>query len=234
MGCLHIAICEDDAAALVHITGLVKEWAKKRDFFVRISEFPHAEGFWFQYAEEQSFDVLLLDIEMGEMSGVELAKRIRESDRELQIIFVTGYMEYIAQGYDVEALHYLLKPVSLQKLEPVLDRASKRAGEKTRCLFLSAGDGTVRLPLYEIRYLEVQKNYVTVHAKEAYTVKRTLREMEKELDDSFYRTGRSYMVNLRYVVRISRNEVALKDGERLPLSRGFYEGLNRAFIQYFQ
>lgn len=230
----HVAVCEDDAAAAEYITGLVKGWALERGCFVRVSSYPDAEGFWFAYAEDKSVDILLLDIEMGKMSGLELARRIRENDRELQIIFVTGYMEYIAQGYDVEALHYLLKPVSGQRLGQVLDRAAMRVKEKGRSLFLPVGDETVRLPLYEVRYLEVCRNYVTVHAGEAYTVKKTLREMERELDEGFYKTGRSFMVNLRYVVRTSRNEVVLKDGTRLPLSRGLYEGLNRAIIQYFQ
>ncbi len=91
--------------------------------------FPSAEAFLFHYAEDKSCDILLLDVEMGAMNGVELAKRIREENDALQIVFITGYTDYIAEGYDVSALHYLVKPVSREK---ALRRARPRgaAAEK--------------------------------------------------------------------------------------------------------
>lgn len=201
---------------------------------VLVSAFEHAESFLFQYAEDKSFDILLLDIEMGSLNGVELAKKLRQDNREVQIIFITGYMEYIAEGYDVEALHYLLKPISKEKLFPVLDRAVCRVEEKEHSLLFYIGDEMLRIPLYEIRYLEVQRNYVTVHAEKDYEVRTSLRELEKKLDNSFFKTGRSYWVNLRYVIRTTKKDVVLKDGSVVPLSRGLYDGLNRAIIQYFQ
>ena len=89
----------------------------------------------------------------------------------------------------------------------------------------------VRLPFYEIRYLEVRQNYVTLHAKREYTVKRTLGEFEKELDQQFFRVGRSLILNLKDVRRVTRTEVRLSDGTVLPLPRGAYEPLNRAIIE---
>ena len=99
-----------------------------------------------------------------------------------------------------------------------------------RALLLDVGGEMVRIPLYQIRWLEVRHNYVTIHAQEDYSVKRTLGEMERELDDGFFRAGRSFIVNLRYIRRVARSEVELSDGERVPLSRGYYEPLNRALI----
>ena len=81
----------------------------------------------------------------------------------------------------------------------------------------------MRVLISEIRYLEVRRNYVTIHAEEAYTVKRTLHELEQELDACFFRTGRSYIVNLRYVRKITKSQVVLKDGAQVPLSRGLYD-----------
>lgn len=234
MSSYHIAICEDNPTQSAYTKEFVKAWAAQRAHPVRVSAFESAESFLFQYAEDKTFDILLLDIEMGRISGVELAKQIRRDNREVQIVFITGYMEYIAEGYDVEALHYLLKPLSEEKLYSVLDRAVLRVKEKSHSLLLHMGDEMVRIPLYEIRYLEVQKNYVTIHAQQDYQVKKPLRELEGELDDSFFKTGRSFWVNLRFVMRTSKNEVTLKDGTQVPLSRGLYEGINRAIIRYFQ
>ncbi len=169
------------------------------------------------------------------MNGIELALRIRERehDRAVQIVFVTGYMDYIEKGYDVEALHYLLKPVTQERLFGVLDRAAQRVGDRGRELCLQMPDGTARVPVSEIRYLEVQRNYVTIHGDEDYTVKRTLGELERELDERFFRTGRSYIVNLQFVKKITRSQVVLKDGAQIPLPRRAYEDINRAMIRYF-
>lgn len=171
----------------------------------------------------------------GHMNGIELALRIRERehDRAVQIVFVTGYMDYIEKGYDVEALHYLLKPVTQERLFGVLDRAAQRVRDRGRELCLQMPEGTSRIPVSEIRYLEVQRNYVTIHGDEDYTVKRTLGELERELDGRFFRTGRSYIVNLQFVKKITRSQIVLKDGAQIPLPRRAYEDINRAMIRYF-
>lgn len=228
-----MAICEDNQADVIYLRSLLEKWAENSESALKIESYPSAEAFLFQYEEDKSFDLLLLDIEMGGMSGVELARNIRRENRSVQIIFITGYMEYIAEGYDVEALHYLLKPVTAEKLYRVLDRAAERLKSKEKELCLALPGTVVRIAFCEIRYLEVQRNYVTVHGKEDLTVKKTLNELEEELDDSFCRTGRSYIVNLHFVKKITRTQVILKDGREIPLSRNFYEKVNRAMIQYF-
>ena len=223
-----IAICDDSQADAEYIATLVKEWAKDR--IVKIRTYPSAEAFMFNYAEEKDFDILLLDIEMGKMDGVTMAKAIRQDNESVQIVFITGYSEYIADGYDVAALHYLIKPVKKEQLWSVLDRAAERLKKNEKELLLKTADETVVMPVREIRYLDVQQNYVTVHGKTDVTVKRTLGEFEKELDERFFRLGRSYIVNLTCVRRISKTEVILTDGSAIPLPRGQYDALNRAII----
>lgn len=228
-----IAVCDDDPADAEYVANFIEAWAKQREAAVHVERFPSAEAFWFCYEEDKAFDILCLDIEMGQMSGMELAGKLRESGYTMQIIFITGYMEYIAAGYDVEALHYLLKPVTQEKLAGVLDRAAQRVKDREKALYLPVSGSMVRIPTGEIRYLDVQRNYVTIHAGEDYTVKKTLGELEKELDEGFFRTGRSFIVNLRFVKRITKSEALLKDGTAVPLSRGLYDSINRAMIQYF-
>ncbi len=229
MAC-RVAICDDSKTDAEYVAGLVCQWAKERGSEAAVQVFPGAESFLFNYAEDKLWDILLLDIEMGDMDGVELAKTVRRDNEGVQIVFITGYSDYIAEGYEVAALHYLMKPVSREKLFAVLDRALEKRQQQDRCLSFAAGGETVRIPLYEIRYLEVRLNYVTIHAKQAYTVKRTLRDIEKELDGRFARAGRSMIVNLQFVRRVTKNEVHLADGTTLPLPRGAYEQLNRAII----
>lgn len=223
-----IAICDDSQADADYVAALVKEWAKER--IIQVRTYPSAESFLFHYAEEKDFDILLLDIEMGGIDGVTMAKRIRREDETVQIVFITGYSDYISAGYDVAALHYLIKPVKKEQLFSVLDRAAERLKKDEKELLLKAADETVVVPVREIRYLNVQQNYVTVHGKVDVTVKRTLGEFEKELDERFFRLGRSYIVNLTYIRRITRKDVYLADGSSIQLPRGWYDALNRAII----
>lgn len=226
-----IAICEDNAADAKYVADLVQEWSKHSQNSVTICSFPSAEAFLFHYAEDKRFDILLLDIEMGEMDGVELAKRLRRENEQVQIVFITGYSDYISEGYEVNALHYLMKPLKKEKFFQTLDRAVQKIKKNEKTLFLELSGEVVRLPIYEIRYLEVRQNYVTIHAKCEYTLKKTLSEFEKELDERFYRIGRSYIVNLTYITRITKKDVYLSDGTVLPLPRGQYKPLNQALIQ---
>ncbi len=225
-----IAICDDNEADAEFVQLLLEEWANSRNIAVQAERFSSAESFLFHYEEDKTYDILLLDIEMGKMDGVTMARRLRREDQTVQIVFITGYSDYIAEGYDVAALHYLVKPVDGVKLHDVLDRAVLKLKQNERCLNLSLSGEMVRIPLHEIKYLDVHQNYVTVHAKSEYTVKRTLGEFEGLLDERFVRVGRAMIVNLTYIGRVTKADVYLSDGTALPLPRGAYEPLNRAII----
>lgn len=229
---IHIAICDDQQRDSEYLSSLVKEWAEERGISVNMEQFSSAEAFLFHYSEQRDWDLLLLDIEMGALDGVSMAKIVRRENEAVQIVFITGYSDYISEGYEVAALHYLMKPVKPEKLFEVLDRAAEKLRRNEGFLTVQTTEETVRLPFYTIRYLDVQKNYVTVHAKADYTVKRTLSEMEAELDRRFFRIGRAAIVNLDQVQRVTKAEVRLSDGTVLPLPRGAYELLNRAIIAH--
>ena len=227
-----VAIVDDNSTDAEFIQGILNRWAEQRLADIQTEVFSSAESFLFRYAEDKNWDILLLDIEMGAMDGVTMAKRVRQDNEAVQIVFITGYSDYIAEGYEVAALHYLMKPVKREKLLTVLDRALEKRKQEERCLNLASSGEMVRLPFYEIRYLDVSANYVTVHAKADYTVKRTLGDFEKELDDRFHRVGRGMILNLKYIQRVTKTDVYLSDGTVLPLPRGAYEPLNRAIITH--
>ena len=226
-----IAICDDSEADRRYIASLAAGWAANAGHTLQTRLFTSAESFLFCYAEEKDYDILLLDIEMGPMDGVTMAKKLRQENDAVQIVFITGYSDYISEGYDVAALHYLMKPVREEKLRSVLDRAARELSKNEKILNLELGGEVIRIPIYQIRYAEVFGNYVTVHAQDDYTVKMTLGRLEQELDERFYRVGRSALVNLTQISRVSRTEIRLGDGALIPLPRGAYEGINRAIIK---
>ena len=224
-----IAICDDDGAQSEYIKNLVTAWASGADVTAHVSVFHAGQALLFAGCD--AFDIFLLDIEMPGISGIDLAKTLREQNDTAVIVFITGYADYIAEGYDVSALHYLMKPLDKEKLFSVLDKARHVLGKREACLLLESGKETHRIPLKEIRYIEVSANYVTVHASDDVTAKKTLSEVETQLDERFARAGRSFVVNLSYVRRVTKHEVVLSTDERVPLSRGMYEPLNRAIIE---
>lgn len=226
-----IAVCDDCDIDRRYVADMTARWAQTSGTTVRIDTFGSAEEFLFHYAEESNYDILLLDVEMGEMDGVTMAKRLRKSNDTVQIVFITGYSDYIAEGYEVAALHYLMKPVKEEKLCSVLDRAVERLAKNERVLNFNVGGEMKRVPVYQIRYADVFGNYVTLHAKENVTVKMTLSELEGQLDERFYRVGRSAIVNLTQISRVTKSEIKLSDGSAIPLPRGAYDGINRAIIK---
>lgn len=231
---IRTAVCDDAPGDREIVCSYLERWARERGNVVTKSMFSSAESFLFQLEDNKAYDLLLLDIEMKGINGVELARKIREVNREVQIVFVSGYDDYISDGYDVEALNYILKPVDYEKFAAVLDKAADKIRKNERAIFFELNDGMVRVPMYEITYIEVRANYITVHTtKEELSVRTTLSKIEKELDSRFFRTSRSYIVNLRYVRRTSKKDVTLLDGTTVPLSRGLYEPLNQAFIRNF-
>jgi len=225
-----IAICDDSQADREYIATLVKLWSERAGQPVRINLFASAENFLFQYEEKKDYDVLLLDIEMEAMDGVTMAKKLRLDNDIIQIVFITGYSEYIAEGYEVAALHYLMKPIKEDKLFEVLDRAVDKLSKNEKNLHFESSGEMIRIPIYQIRYVEVFGNYVTIHGAEEVKVKMTLGDLEKELDERFYRVSRSAIVNLTRISRVTKSEIKLSTGESIPLPRGAYEGVNRAII----
>ncbi len=171
---LSIAVCDDDETDLQYITGLVNAWAAQARIPVSVRTFPSAEAFLFHYAENRDFDILLLDVEMGKLNGIDLARQIRAQDSCVQIVFITGYSDFMAEGYDVSALHYLMKPVKTGKLEEVLSRAAELSRQERPFLLAIAERETIRIFFDDIYYAESQGHYMLVYTREAqYRVRQT-------------------------------------------------------------
>ena len=231
---IKIAVCDDEHQQAEYIKSLVRKWADDNNITVTIDMFDSAENFKAAWSENKTFDILLLDIEMSGQNGIELAKEIRQSDNKLVIIFITGFADYMPYGYDVAALHYLIKPIKEDKLFEVLDKAQKSLAQINKSLVLTV-DGVIhRMPLAEIRSIEAQNHYIIIKTpSQEYRVKMNLSEVQKSLDNSFFRCQRSFIVNLRFVYKITRTVIVLDDMTEVPISRDLYEAANQAVIKFF-
>ena len=152
---INFAICDDNRIDSQYVNELIKKWTRNKKYQIHIDIFQSAEAFLFHYTQNKEYDILLLDIEMKKMDGVTLARMIRKSNKSVQILFITGYSQYIAEGYDVEALHYLMKPIKEEKMFDVLDRAVTKLIQNEKHLLLKLSDEMIKIPLHEIIYIDV-------------------------------------------------------------------------------
>ena len=228
---IKLAICDDEHVEITYLSTLAQEWAKARGIAIGISSYASAEHFIVSHSVEP--DILLLDIQMGAMDGMALARHIRRGNEAMQIIFITGYTEYLAEGYEVNALHYLVKPVGPVKLFAVLDKATERLQKDDNFLLVQSEDETVRIRPLDIRYIESSAHYVQVNTTHGCIETRAkISDMEAALGSGFVRCHRCYLVGIRHISRITKSEVIMDGGQVIPLSRRLYKEVNRAFIDY--
>ena len=227
---IRVAICDNDNNQINALKFMLTEWNEH----IIISEYTSAEQFLFSYPDAPC-DLLLLDIEMGDMNGMELARKLRRNGDMLPIIFITGYSEFMQDGYDVEALHYLLKPVDKEKLFAVLDRYASRHSADSRVIFHS-GDESVCVNSDDIMFLEAfgKKTQITLKDGKELLCTCGLSSAAEKLGKGFVSCHRSYVVNLGFVRSISKTEITLDNSRKIPLSRRLYDSVNKAFIIFYK
>ena len=233
---MRIAICDDEDALAVQIERLAVRWGELRGRLCLTRRFSGGEELLFETGGSYPFDLMLLDIELGGgLSGLDLARKIRQTDPQVGLAFLTNYPEHVFEGYEVAALRYLLKPVAEQKLFPLLDLVQERMGRAGRYIVLEIDGEPRRVAEDGILYLEARGHTVHIETQDRpLTVKTTLRALAGMLSDDFAPAHRSFLVNLRHVERVGRAECLLEGGRCVPVSRGAWENLNRAFLACYR
>lgn len=234
---MRIGLCDDNEVQLNYIHTRISAWMNLRNIQCKVSTYSSAEEFIFEHPDTYPFDLLILDIQMGTMNGMELAKNIRAADQNIMIVFLTGLKEYVYEGYEVGALRYLLKPVNEQQLMVLLDEAFHKGQRSNNSWYIFTYNGdAVKLNYDDILYVEARGHYVDlVTTGNHYEIKRNISQLSKELgEDDFFCCHRSYIVNLNHIEKINKSDCLLSTGASIPVSRGNYSGLNKAFIHYYR
>lgn len=234
MNVYRLAVCEDDDTIREELSSLCQDILTQDSIEHEITAFSSADELEKRLLTENTpFDLLLLDIQMEGMTGMELAQSLRRRGDRVSILFISGCEDYLPEGYGVQPIHFLLKPVSREALADAL-RTDWRLNHRPKTAALRIGGKTVSLPLAEIRYIESYNHNIVIHqasGDRSYLL--SLSEAEKQLPPGqFCRCHNSYLVNMEYVEEISRKELALRGGIRLPIGRAYYKSLQSAFIRY--
>ena len=233
---MKIAICEDQAVQVNLLNNKIKKWDNDYDIEVTINNFTTAESFLFEWEDYDKYDIIFLDIKLGKISGVELSNIIREKNKNVDIVFVTGFFKYALHGYKVGALQYLMKPIKISDLYFCLNKTQERISNKNDkyMMILETPKKYIKLNCNEIHYCIMFSPYIDIHtSSEKITVRKKISELEREIPSKYFiRCHRSYIVNLKYVKSITKDSVVLESGIRIPISRGRYKDINDTFINY--
>ncbi len=232
----NIAIIEDMAIQRELIDKYIQEWSASTKSINKTYSFSSAEQFLFEHEDYPEINLLLLDIEMLRLSGVDLAKKIRKTDEKISIIFITANPDYMQDGFDVEAFNYLLKPIKKEKLFECLTKLAKRIKQHTRKSIVLSVDGE-KIKIYQDEIISVESishDLKITTAKQVLKTRMTLSQIEEELDaDHFIKTHRAFIVNLSKIKQIQKSLATMENSEEIPISKREYKTVNEKFIKLF-
>ncbi|WP_394967088.1 LytR/AlgR family response regulator transcription factor [Candidatus Allofournierella merdipullorum] len=217
---ISIAIVEDEDSCAKQMEEYLARYAAESGEEFETVRFCDGDEILENYRAQ--YDIILMDVQMKFMDGMTAAEEIRKVDPEVVIIFITNMAQYAIRGYAVDALDYVLKPVSYfafsQRLERAIGRMKRRA---RRYMTIAIRGGARKLDISSILYVESQgHNLVFVTEEEEHTTTGTIREVEEKLGSfGFFRCNKGCLVNLEHVDGV-RDGCAIVSGRALPISRG--------------
>jgi len=233
---MKIIVCDDTASDRLSICQLVDKYLKDINCQADILVFENGERLLSKLDTINSNEPRLafLDIYMPEVSGVEVARKIRETDKEMVIIFTTTSPDHGLDGFSVKALQYLLKPVKYPELKDALDDCMSLFADYLHYIEVIVDRVAVRVPLKDIIYIEIHAHYGLIHTqKDTIKCRLTLDEMEQHLSEkAFLRTHRSFIVNMRYVSNIDDNDFIMSNGDSVPIRKNDKQNIKQAYMDY--
>lgn len=230
---IRIAICEDEKETKCLIEDYLNIILKNILIEYEIQKYSSGEELL--ECNFKDIDILLLDIQMGKINGMDTARKIREVDNKMEIIFITSLIDYVQEGYEVRAYRYLLKPIESDELKKhVLTCIKEIEKNKNNYILIKNKSNTYKIYSNEIKYIEIQKRDMVIHTiNKNFEVRYSLEKIEHDLKlDKFVRCHKSFMVNLSYVENIKQNTIILESGEEVPVSRYRYKDVKERFFRF--
>jgi len=224
-GKMKLAVCEDDLLELEDMRKKLKEVLKAASIEAEIVCFSSGDKLLTQIRNGKTYNLYILDILLeNEENGIVVAREIRKSDPEAQIAFFTHSREYAIDAFEVQAIHYLVKPVTKENLQSVIDRWRRENHNQEECLEIQSGKETRKFPVSQILYVKSSDRGIEIHMKQHKWdawVKSPFHVVEHEVEPmpQFTRIARGCIVNMEYINRIEYMECVLKNGEILSISR---------------
>lgn len=231
---IKIAICEDKKEQQELLKTYINQIFEALYIKYKLEIFNSGEELLENYQNDT--DVLLLDIQMGQINGMDTARKIRSIDDKVEIIFITSLIEYALEGYEVRAYRYLIKPVKYENLKENIINCIKEVDIKNKYIIVKEQGNQIKLDINEITYVEVQKETITIHTlNEVYKTNGTMINIEKDIDcDRFFRCHKSFLVNLEHIKSIKQYTAILENSEEVPISRYRFKDTKDKFFDLIE
>lgn len=231
---IRIAICEDEKEQQELLKNYIEKIFEELSIKYSLDTFDSGEELLENYSKD--IDLILLDIQLGEINGMDTARKIRILDNNVEIIFITSLMEYALEGYKVRAYRYLVKPVKYDDIKENIINCIKELEIKNKYIIINKQGNQIKLDINEITYIEVQKETITINTlNEVYKINETMSNIEKEIDCiKFFRCHKSFLVNLEHVKIIKQYVAILENSEEVPVSRYRFKETKDKFFELIE
>lgn len=231
---MNIAIIEDSGQELSLLERCLQSYLSSRQVYRVIDTYTSGEAFLENWPSK-SYDLVFLDILMEGISGIEVARKIRETDSECLLIFISSSKEYALQGFEVRAFDYLLKPLSEVRFQKTMDLCQNELAKHIRYIEVKESRTLVKIPLNEIIYTDYYNHYIQIH-----TAARLIRSYQ-QFDvfsplllcyPQFLCCYRNCIVNMDHVDSVDKHDFVMENGERVPITRGNRNSIYQQYADY--
>ena len=235
---MNIAICDDNSEYINTLEQSLFKISKSENVKIECDAYQSGEELIKAYNfNDERYDVIFLDMEMAQLNGIETAKRIRELDEHVIIVFVTSHTEYMRESFKCAPFRFLVKPVDDGEFDDVFCDICKKLSKHRNVLAFVENKTKVRLYCDDIIYFESQDHWVWLYTKErAYKICKPLAELYKYLDkDMFCRVHKSFIINFTYVKSIKENEAQLYHCyKNIPISRSYKKDVLDEYTNFLE
>lgn len=226
---INIGIIEDEELCQQQLIALIKQWEQNNGITVNIKTYDSSEDY---FADTSEFcHAYFLDIQIDTLSGMDIARDLRQKGYTGEIIFLTAYQDYVFDGYNVQALNYILKPISPEQLEHCLQYIYS----KLEHTFFTYRDHNkyCKIPYADIMYFSSANQYINIHTQEKiYKSNESLKGLLHHLPFYFVQCHRTTIVNLDFIEKIIKNDIILTDGTLLSISKKYLDAIRSLYLKY--
>lgn len=228
-----IAICDDERSSLAEAEGLLKRYALERGNMEYEVDVFYTSLDLLAAIEKKSYDIFLLDIYIDRISGIEIAKDIKSKNADANIIFMTSSNAFYKEAFRIQAVHYLEKPILEEDFFDAMDRVCREDEEVRYLTFRESGE-VHRIPVDDIIYIESEDHYKRIVVLEkSFLIRSTMQAIMDDLGSPcFYLLGIKCIINLKRVLKITRDSVVMEDGREFSVPRGTYRSLSELVLNY--
>ena len=233
---LNILICDDEKPFLDRLANKITVYLENREIPFQMAAFCSGEEL-LKHNEDRLFDIAFLDIDMEKLNGINLARKLRQENPGIVIIFLTNFIQYAPEGFEVQAFRYLLKSDMQERLVSYFEDAVREVVREKQIITISVNAELIDIPVSHILYLESNLRVVTMHLinddREEYRFYGNMTDLSEKLEAlGFLRVQKSFLVNMEYIEQLQYEKVSLYGGIVLPSSAKNHKTLKQQYLKW--